>query len=97
MLHIALVNVLNIYLGGRSIYRLLCTARGISIRLSYAYSIFSEKLQVSGYLLGEYSHLLAKRPGCSPKEIFHIIHDKFPTVTYALCPYSWFHRRCSIF
>jgi hypothetical protein len=32
-------------------------------------------------LLGEYSHLLARRPGCSPKEVFHIVHDKFPTVT----------------
>ncbi|KAH9571656.1 hypothetical protein CY35_02G105700 [Sphagnum magellanicum] len=36
---------------------------------------------VAGYLLGEYSHLLARRPGCSPKEVFHIVHDKFPTVT----------------
>jgi hypothetical protein len=42
-------------------------------------------VQVAGYLLGEYSHLLARRPGCSPKEVFHIIHDKFPTVTYTLC------------
>ncbi len=39
---------------------------------------------MAGYLLGEYSHLLARRPGCSPKEVFHIVHDKFPTVTYAL-------------
>lgn len=37
--------------------------------------------QVSAYLLGEYSHLLARRPGCSPKEIFTIIHEKLPTVS----------------
>lgn len=40
-------------------------------------------VKVGGYLLGEYSHLLARRPGCSPKEIFSIIHDKFPTVSTA--------------
>lgn len=44
-------------------------------------------LQVAGYLLGEYSHLLARRPGCSPKEIFIIIHDKFPTVSYIHNPH----------
>ncbi|KAF8395329.1 hypothetical protein HHK36_019273 [Tetracentron sinense] len=37
--------------------------------------------QVSAYLLGEYSHLLARRPGCSPKEIFSILHEKLPTVS----------------
>ncbi|CAL5357921.1 unnamed protein product [Camellia sinensis] len=36
--------------------------------------------KVSAYILGEYSHLLARRPGCSPKEIFSIIHEKLPTV-----------------
>nr|KAJ0203221.1 hypothetical protein LSAT_V11C500235290 [Lactuca sativa] len=36
-------------------------------------------MQVSAYLLGEYSHLLARRPGCSPKDIFVIIHEKLPT------------------
>eukprot|EP00245_Coleochaete_scutata_P017945 TRINITY_DN906_c0_g2_i1.p1 TRINITY_DN906_c0_g2~~TRINITY_DN906_c0_g2_i1.p1 ORF type:complete len:562 (-),score=120.19 TRINITY_DN906_c0_g2_i1:714-2261(-) len=38
-------------------------------------------VKVGGYILGEYSHLLARQPGCSPKEIFNIIHDKFPTVS----------------
>lgn len=38
-------------------------------------------VKVSAYLLGEYSHLLARRPGCSPKEIFTIIHEKLPTVS----------------
>ncbi|CAL9153946.1 unnamed protein product [Musa hybrid cultivar] len=37
-------------------------------------------VKVSAYLLGEYSHLLARRPGCSPKEIFAIINEKLPTV-----------------
>lgn len=40
-------------------------------------------VKVGGYLLGEYSHLLARRPGCSPKEIFAIIHEKFSTVSTA--------------
>lgn len=38
-------------------------------------------IQVSAYMLGEYGHLLGRRPGCSPKEIFHIIHEKLPTVS----------------
>ncbi|KAF8403200.1 hypothetical protein HHK36_011299 [Tetracentron sinense] len=42
-------------------------------------------VKVSAYLLGEYSHLLARRPGCSPKEIFSIIHEKLPTVSYESC------------
>ncbi|OIT35011.1 ap-2 complex subunit alpha-1 [Nicotiana attenuata] len=41
---------------------------------------------VSAYILGEYSHLLARRPGCSPKEIFNIIHEKLPTVTTSTIP-----------
>ncbi|XP_077235889.1 AP-2 complex subunit alpha-1-like [Tasmannia lanceolata] len=40
-------------------------------------------VKVSAYLLGEYSHLLARRPGCSPKEIFTIIHERLPTVSPA--------------
>mgnify|MGYP001555712245 CR=1 FL=1 len=39
-------------------------------------------MQVSAYLLGEYSHLLARRPGCSPKDIFVIIHEKLPLVSW---------------
>ncbi|KAF5931089.1 hypothetical protein HYC85_031962 [Camellia sinensis] len=42
-------------------------------------------VKVSAYILGEYSHLLARRPGCSPKEIFNIIHEKLPTVSYESC------------
>ncbi|KAL5763867.1 hypothetical protein ACOSP7_016232 [Xanthoceras sorbifolium] len=38
-------------------------------------------VKVSAYLLGEYSHLLARRPGCSPKDIFNIIHEKLSTVS----------------
>ncbi|KAL6847616.1 hypothetical protein ACP4OV_022642 [Aristida adscensionis] len=38
-------------------------------------------VKVSAYLLGEYGHLLARRPGCSPKELFSIINDKLPTVS----------------
>jgi AP-2 complex subunit alpha len=44
-------------------------------------AVHETMVKVAGYLLGEYSHLLARRPGCSPKEVFHIVHDKFPTVT----------------
>ncbi|XP_038977047.1 AP-2 complex subunit alpha-1-like isoform X2 [Phoenix dactylifera] len=38
-------------------------------------------VKVSAYILGEYSHLLARRPGCNPKEIFTIINEKLPTVS----------------
>jgi AP-2 complex subunit alpha len=38
-------------------------------------------VKVSAYLLGEYGHLLARRPGCSPKELFAIINDRLPTVS----------------
>ncbi|XP_022752625.1 AP-2 complex subunit alpha-1-like isoform X2 [Durio zibethinus] len=41
---------------------------------------------VSAYILGEYSHLLARRPGCSPKEIFSILHEKLPTVSTTTIP-----------
>ncbi|KAG0627347.1 hypothetical protein M758_2G193500 [Ceratodon purpureus] len=44
-------------------------------------AVHETMVKVAGYLLGEYSHLLARRPGCSPKEIFHIINGKFPGVT----------------
>ncbi|KAK9279535.1 hypothetical protein L1049_013214 [Liquidambar formosana] len=43
-------------------------------------------VKVSAYLLGEYSHLLARRPGCSPKEIFSILHEKLPTVSTSTIP-----------
>ncbi|CAK9183789.1 unnamed protein product [Ilex paraguariensis] len=44
-------------------------------------AIHETVVKVSAYILGEYSHLLARRPGCSPKEIFSIIHEKLPTVS----------------
>ncbi|XP_060169718.1 AP-2 complex subunit alpha-1-like isoform X4 [Lycium barbarum] len=49
-------------------------------------AIHETMVKVSAYVLGEYSHLLARRPGCSPKEIFSIIHEKLPTVTTSTIP-----------
>ncbi|KAL1817030.1 hypothetical protein DCAR_0521449 [Daucus carota subsp. sativus] len=49
-------------------------------------AIHETMVKVSAYLLGEYSHLLARRPGCSPKEIFSMIHDKLPTVSTPTIP-----------
>ncbi|XP_055836296.1 AP-2 complex subunit alpha-1-like isoform X2 [Solanum dulcamara] len=49
-------------------------------------AIHETMVKVSAYILGEYSHLLARRPGCSPKEIFSIIHEKLPTVTSSTIP-----------
>ncbi|KAK4789070.1 hypothetical protein SAY86_020389 [Trapa natans] len=49
-------------------------------------AIHETMVKVSAYLLGEYSHLLARRPGCSPKEIFIIIHEKLPTVSTPTIP-----------
>ncbi|KAK4792690.1 hypothetical protein SAY86_023125 [Trapa natans] len=49
-------------------------------------AIHETMMKVSAYLLGEYSHLLARRPGCSPKEIFTIIHEKIPTVSTPTIP-----------
>ncbi|CAI0398119.1 unnamed protein product [Linum tenue] len=46
----------------------------------------NEDLQLSAYILGEYGHLLARRPGCSPKELFTIIHEKHPTVSTSTVP-----------
>lgn len=44
-------------------------------------AIHETMVKVSAYILGEFGHLLARRPGCSPKEIFSIIHEKLPTVS----------------
>jgi len=44
-------------------------------------AVHETMVKVAGYLLGEYSHLLARKPGCSPKDIFYVIHDKFSAVT----------------
>ncbi|XP_011088827.1 AP-2 complex subunit alpha-1 [Sesamum indicum] len=49
-------------------------------------AIHETMVKVSAYILGEYSHLLARRPGCSPREIFHIIHEKLPTVSTSTIP-----------
>ncbi|KAJ8551955.1 hypothetical protein K7X08_028398 [Anisodus acutangulus] len=49
-------------------------------------AIHETMVKVSAYILGEYSHLLARRPGCSPKEIFSLIHEKLPTVTTSTIP-----------
>ncbi|OWM68960.1 hypothetical protein CDL15_Pgr025147 [Punica granatum] len=49
-------------------------------------AIHETMVKVSAYLLGEYSHLLARRPGCSPKDIFSIIHEKLPTVSTSTIP-----------
>ncbi|OMO58285.1 hypothetical protein CCACVL1_25502 [Corchorus capsularis] len=44
-------------------------------------AVHETMVKVSAYILGEYSHLLSRRPGCSPKEIFSILHEKLPTVS----------------
>ncbi|KAJ7981101.1 AP-2 complex subunit alpha [Quillaja saponaria] len=49
-------------------------------------AIHETMVKVSAYLLGEFGHLLARRPGCSPKEIFSIIHEKLPTVSTSTIP-----------
>ncbi|KAJ7947924.1 AP-2 complex subunit alpha [Quillaja saponaria] len=49
-------------------------------------AIHETMVKVSSYLLGEFGHLLARRPGCSPKEIFSIIHEKLPTVSTSTIP-----------
>ncbi|XP_058767782.1 AP-2 complex subunit alpha-1-like [Vicia villosa] len=46
-------------------------------------AIHETMVKVSAYLLGEFGHLLGRRPGCSPKELFNIIHEKLPTVSIA--------------
>ncbi|XP_065865047.1 AP-2 complex subunit alpha-1-like isoform X2 [Euphorbia lathyris] len=49
-------------------------------------AIHETMVKVSAYLLGEFGHLLARRPGCSPKEIFSVIHEKLPTVSTSTIP-----------
>ena len=36
-------------------------------------------LRVGGYVLGEFGHLIANNPGCSPIDQFTALHSKFPT------------------
>ncbi|XP_031100456.1 AP-2 complex subunit alpha-1-like isoform X1 [Ipomoea triloba] len=49
-------------------------------------AIHETMVRVSAYVLGEYSHLLSRRPGCSPKEIFSVIHEKLPAVSTSTIP-----------
>ncbi|KAE8693036.1 AP-2 complex subunit alpha-2 [Hibiscus syriacus] len=49
-------------------------------------AVHETMVKVSAYILGEYSHLLARRPGCSPKEIFSILHEKLATVSTTTIP-----------
>ncbi|CAI0398116.1 unnamed protein product [Linum tenue] len=49
-------------------------------------AIHETMVKLSAYILGEYGHLLARRPGCSPKELFTIIHEKHPTVSTSTVP-----------
>ncbi|KAI4322360.1 hypothetical protein L6164_022063 [Bauhinia variegata] len=49
-------------------------------------AIHETMVKVSAYILGEFGHLLARRPGCTPKELFGIIHEKLPTVSTSTIP-----------
>ncbi|KNA10505.1 hypothetical protein SOVF_143840 [Spinacia oleracea] len=49
-------------------------------------AIHETMVKVSAYILGEFGHLLASRPGCSPKELFSLIHEKLPTVSTSTIP-----------
>ncbi|XP_048324290.2 AP-2 complex subunit alpha-1 isoform X1 [Ziziphus jujuba] len=49
-------------------------------------AIHETMVKVSAYILGEFGHLLGRRPGCSPKELFSIIHEKLPTVSISTIP-----------
>ncbi|XP_047330023.1 AP-2 complex subunit alpha-1-like isoform X2 [Impatiens glandulifera] len=49
-------------------------------------AIHETMVKVGAYILGEYSHLLASRPGFSPREIFNLIHEKLPTVSISTIP-----------
>ncbi|MED6152717.1 hypothetical protein PIB30_094691, partial [Stylosanthes scabra] len=37
--------------------------------------------KVGSYILGEFGQLIARQPGCGPKELFNLIHEKLPTVS----------------
>ncbi|VVB16808.1 unnamed protein product [Arabis nemorensis] len=49
-------------------------------------AIHETMVKVSAYILGEYGHLLARRPGCSASELFSILHEKLPTVSTTTIP-----------
>nr|KAJ0227170.1 hypothetical protein LSAT_V11C100009900 [Lactuca sativa] len=44
-------------------------------------AIHETMVKASAYLLEEYNHLLSRRPGCSPKDIFVIIHEKLKKIS----------------
>lgn len=49
-------------------------------------AIHETMVKVGAYILGEFGHLLARRPSCSPRELFSIIHEKLPTVSTSTIP-----------
>ncbi|ESQ42233.1 hypothetical protein EUTSA_v10012556mg [Eutrema salsugineum] len=49
-------------------------------------AIHETMVKVSAYILGEYGHLLARQPGCSPSELFSILHEKLPTISTPSIP-----------
>ncbi|XP_010541301.1 PREDICTED: AP-2 complex subunit alpha-2-like isoform X2 [Tarenaya hassleriana] len=49
-------------------------------------AIHETMVKVSAYILGEYGHLLARRPGCNPRDMFSIIQEKLPTVSISTIP-----------
>ncbi|OMP05958.1 hypothetical protein CCACVL1_01774 [Corchorus capsularis] len=49
-------------------------------------AVHETMVKVSAYILGEYSHLLSRWHGCSPKEIFSILHEKLPTASTSTIP-----------
>ncbi|CAO2814651.1 unnamed protein product [Amaranthus hypochondriacus] len=49
-------------------------------------AIHETMVKVSAYILGEFGHLLARRPGCSPKELFGLIHEKLSTISTSTIP-----------
>ncbi|KAK4286380.1 hypothetical protein QN277_002941 [Acacia crassicarpa] len=49
-------------------------------------AIHETMVKVSAYILGEFGHLLARRPGCGPKELFGIIHEKLPSISTSSIP-----------
>uniref|UniRef100_A0A7N0RHD5 AP-2 complex subunit alpha n=1 Tax=Kalanchoe fedtschenkoi TaxID=63787 RepID=A0A7N0RHD5_KALFE len=49
-------------------------------------AVHETMVKVTAYILGEHGHLLSRRPVCSPKEIFHKIQEKLPTVSTSTIP-----------
>ncbi|CAN8252601.1 unnamed protein product [Cochlearia groenlandica] len=49
-------------------------------------AIHETMVKVCAYILGEYGHLLARRPGCTARDLFSILHEKLPTVSTPTIP-----------